>query len=65
MGTEAGRRITFNTSIHHGLLRAVKHLSADESVNMNVLIEEAIRDLLIKRHREDLIPSDNVQERLF
>lgn len=65
MGIAAGRRITFNTSIHHGLLNAIKHLSVDESVNINMLIEEAIRDLLIKRHRENLIPSDNVQKRFF
>lgn len=65
MGIEAGRRITFNTSIHHGLLKAIKHLAADESSKMNILLEEAIRDLLIKRNRSDLIPSDNVQKRLF
>lgn len=59
------QRETFNTSVHAGLLKELRHLAVDEGRAINVLLEEAVRDLMVKRGRAHLIPEDSVQETLF
>jgi hypothetical protein len=53
-----GHKSVFNTTIDTELLRGVKRLAADKDSRLNELLEEAIKDLMRKHGRDDLIPKD-------
>jgi len=42
------KRVHYNTTLNEGLLKSLKHLSVEQGVRHNDLLEEAIRDLLVK-----------------
>jgi hypothetical protein len=46
------KRIHYNTTIDAELLKQLKFLSVEENKRHNELLEEAIRDLLIKRGKK-------------
>ena len=55
----------FNTRIRTDILRGAKALAAIQGKRFNDLFEEALVDVLRKHDREDLIPKDMKNWRLF
>ncbi|MEX2492731.1 MAG: hypothetical protein WD425_13320 [Nitrospirales bacterium] len=45
---EPGKRKTYSLSLQQDLMKEVKHLAVDEDRNVNVVLEEAMLDLLKK-----------------
>ncbi len=46
------RRVHYNTTLDEDLLKGIKHLSVELGVRQNDLLEEAIRDLLVKHQNK-------------
>jgi len=59
------KKEVFNTRIRSDILKASKKLAIDLELTYAALFEEALILAIKHHHREDLIPKDSTQGKLF